>query len=220
MKTCNKCAIEKPLEEFHKKTMGYLGYNSICKICVAAKSKESAFWKQDKHRAKQLEYKAANREIIREKDKAYEQKNAEAISNRRKKYRQENREKVSEQRRRKYLKNKDKEYAYHYNKLKTDENYYLKTILRARVNNFLRGNGIKAGSAVNDLGCTISEFKAHLESKFTEGMSWENRGQWHIDHIIPLCKFDLTNRNQFLKACHYTNMQPLWAIDNLRKNKF
>jgi hypothetical protein len=59
--------------------------------------------------------------------------------------------------------------------------------------------------------------RARLEVKFQQGMSWDNYGQWHIDHIKPLAKFDLTDRTQFLAACHYTNLQPLWAEDNLSK---
>jgi len=79
--------------------------------------------------------------------------------------------------------------------------------------------GQKAGSAVNDLGCSIAELKQHLESKFKDGMTWQNWtiDGWHIDHIKPLARFDLTNREQFLEACHYTNLQPLWAMDNYKK---
>jgi hypothetical protein len=77
--------------------------------------------------------------------------------------------------------------------------------------------GFKTGSAVRDLGCSIPEFMLHVESQFTDNMSWDNYGQWHLDHIEPLAGFDLTDRQQFLKAAHYTNYQPLWAKDNLMK---
>jgi hypothetical protein len=72
-------------------------------------------------------------------------------------------------------------------------------------------------SAVKDLGCSIEELKLHLESKFESGMSWDNwsRDGWHIDHIVPLSS---TNNEEELKIlCHYTNLQPLWAKDNLSK---
>src|SRR5258706_3820855 len=88
--------------------------------------------------------------------------------------------------------------------------------LRARLRMAIKTNA-KIGSAVRDLGCSVSELMAHLEIKFQPGMTWENWGSWHIDHIKPLASFDLTNREQFLIACHYTNLQPLWASDNLAK---
>ena len=104
--------------------------------------------------------------------------------------------------------------------------------LRVRISKILSGR-IKTGSAVRDLGCSISELRAYLEAQFQPGMSWDNRGRcpacrevkkhgwcihgWHIDHKIPLAKFDLTDREQFLKAVHYTNLQPLWAPENLSK---
>ena len=89
-------------------------------------------------------------------------------------------------------------------------------VLRERTRRALNGQP-KAGSVVRDLGCSITELRSHLESKFQPGMSWDNYGQWHIDHIKPLAKFDLTNRVQFLESCHYTNLQPLWAEENLKK---
>ena len=65
------------------------------------------------------------------------------------------------------------------------------------------------------LGCDWSHLKIHLESKFTDGMSWENRSMWHIDHIIPLAS--AKSIEEVVKLCHYTNLQPLWAADNLSK---
>jgi len=97
-------------------------------------------------------------------------------------------------------------------------NFKIRCNLRSRLSAAIK-NGQKSGSAVRDLGCTIEELRTYLEAKFEPGMSWNNwslKG-WHIDHIQPLASFDLTDREQFLVACHYTNLQPLWAEDNLHK---
>jgi hypothetical protein len=67
------------------------------------------------------------------------------------------------------------------------------------------------------LGCSFKEAKEYLESKFKDGMNWDNFGKWHIDHIRPLASFDLTDVNQQLIAGHYTNLQPLWASENISK---
>lgn len=93
------------------------------------------------------------------------------------------------------------------------------TNLRNRLNRAIKGN-YKAGSAVRDLGCSVDDFKQHLESKFQPGMSWDNYGRkgWHIDHIVPLNAFDLTDHEQFKRACHHSNLQPLWAKDNILKS--
>ena len=86
-------------------------------------------------------------------------------------------------------------------------------------------NSYKIGSAVKDINCSIDELKQYLEEQFYpclktgEQMTWDNwtRDGWHIDHIKPLSSFDLTNREQFLQACHYTNLQPLWYYENYKK---
>ena len=92
----------------------------------------------------------------------------------------------------------------------------IKHRLRSRLSKAIHGN-YRTGSAVRDLGCSIADLKKHLESKFKCGMSWDNYGQWHIDHVKPLSKFNLTDKKELKKACHYSNLQPLWAKDNLRK---
>lgn len=76
-------------------------------------------------------------------------------------------------------------------------------------------------SQIELVGCSINELRFYIEGKFTEGMTWENHGThgWHIDHEIPLFMFDLTNEEQKKSAFHYTNLQPLWAQDNLIKGE-
>ena len=93
----------------------------------------------------------------------------------------------------------------------------MRVLLRNRLNLAIK-NKSKSGSAVRNLGCTIEEFIKYIESKFTSGMAWDNWGKvWHLDHIIPISMFDLSDEIQLQKACHYTNMQPLIAMDNLKK---
>jgi hypothetical protein len=109
----------------------------------------------------------------------------------------------------------------HKRRYKTDPIYKMKLSLRNRLNMFLKSNNLEKHniSAVKDLGCSIEELKTHLESKFQPGMSWDNYGTkgWHIDHIKPLALFNLADSNELKKACHYTNLQPLWWQDNLHK---
>jgi hypothetical protein len=105
--------------------------------------------------------------------------------------------------------------SYEHKRLASNTNARIAHALRRRLRSAIKAN--RAGSAVTDLGCTIDDLCIYLHAKFVSGMTWENYGEWHIDHIIPLSAFDLTDRAQFLRACHYTNLQPLWASDNLRK---
>lgn len=100
----------------------------------------------------------------------------------------------------------------------TDIQFKLKTAIRNRLVCAIKNNQ-KKGSAVKLLGCTVESLKSYLEAQFQEGMTWNNWGLrgWHIDHRIAISKFDLQDTEQLARACHYTNLQPLWAVDNLRK---
>jgi hypothetical protein len=100
----------------------------------------------------------------------------------------------------------------------TDLNYKLTAYLRSRINKVIKRNQ-KAGSAVTDLGCSVDFLKEYIEARFLPGMSWSNWGPkgWHVDHVTSLACFNLANREQFLTACHYTNLQPLWWEENLHK---
>lgn len=98
-------------------------------------------------------------------------------------------------------------------------NARLATNLRSRLYIALKGK-FRTNSAVRDLGCSIEKLKLWLEMHWQDGMTWDNYGfyGWHIDHIIPLSKFDLKNKEDCLKACHFSNLQPLWAEENLKKS--
>lgn len=108
---------------------------------------------------------------------------------------------------------------YEARRLKTDENFRLSKYLRNTVFVAIKANG-EHPKAVEMLGCSLKKYKEYLESKFKDGMSWENYGKWHIDHITPLFKFNLKVKEEFLAASHYSNTQPLWANENKDKRNF
>lgn len=141
-----------------------------------------------------------NKQITLKNNKNYVLKNKQFVENYKKHWSKENGSRI-------YLNRK--------NNIQTR----LATALRIRLLSALKGN-FKKGSAIDALGCSIFELKIYLESKFTPGMSWKNYGQkgWHIDHIVPLSLFDLTNVEDLNKACHYTNLQPMWWRENIIKS--
>lgn len=95
--------------------------------------------------------------------------------------------------------------------------YYFAKILRSRVYHVLKGVK-KSAPTLALLGCSLSQFRAHLQSQFKRGMHWNNYGKrWHIDHIVPCYSFDLSKPEQQRKCFHYSNLRPLWAELNLKK---
>lgn len=138
-------------------------------------------------------------------------------------YRQRNREKIREKARQWRIENKDKIrlYCKKYmaKKRKTDRLFALKHDVRTRIRYALSSQSARKMHRTIDLvGCSVSHLASHLESLFRPGMSWDNRGEWHVDHIIPVAKFDLADPEQQAAAFHYTNLQPLWAEENRIKS--
>ena len=111
------------------------------------------------------------------------------------------------------------EYYKKYNKTsrKLDIKFRLMWNLRARLNAAIKKN-IKSKRTIELIGCSVDFLKIYLERKFTKGMSWSNYGKWHIDHIKPCSKFDMSKLNEQHKCFNYKNLQPLWAKDNLSKH--
>jgi hypothetical protein len=108
---------------------------------------------------------------------------------------------------------------------KTDIQYRLRRCLRSRINQALKYNAKKPYSTEKLVGCSFFELRLKLQMKFyrnprnqSQIMSWDNYGEWHIDHITPISKFDMTDKEQILKACNYENLQPLWAYENHQKS--
>lgn len=206
LKKCKKCQTTKPLNEFNKSTGGKYGVRTICKSC----RRVYRFENRDIIKSYNEKYKLneLNKIKIKNYDKSYYEKNKEKLLKYRKMWSEKNKLKLNE-----YSKN------YHKTKREININFKIKDNMRSRLYQAIKYKW-KCGSSIEDLGCSIEELKKYLESKFSNGMTWENYGKrgWHIDHIKPLISFDLTDRKQFLEACHYTNLQPLWWYENLSKS--
>lgn len=173
---------------------------------------------KEKQKLRSRKHYLKNSEAMKLRARKFYYDNKERILIERKKYSIENRDIISIKSREYNETHRKERSTYVKNKKITDIQYRLRIALRGRLGSAIRDNA-KSGSAVQDLGCTINELKFYLEGMFKAGMCWDNWdiSGWHIDHILPLSMFDLTDREQFLKACHYTNLQPMWAVENLKK---
>jgi len=210
-KTCTVCGVIKPMtkEFFHKKLNNF---HSHCKECRKSSSNE---------------FYLKNKIALNQKTKDYYIEHRGKLLSYAKKYRSQNIEKLqtyektrykSKSERRKILGQKDGSTKIIHN-------------IRVCINRCIKDIQ-KTSNSTKYLGCSIEEFKQYLESKFNNGMSWSNYGRpnkknsdgWHIDHIKPLASFDFENikdqdelENKLHLAWHYTNLQPLWGLDNIRK---
>jgi len=190
-KTCSGCNEEKEYSEYAKDKHAKDGITHLCKACRNLKAN---VW----HRKNYTE----NKENV-----------LLAHSN----WRKNNWSKVYKQRKESGGCKKSRHQWYH-NKGKFNISYILSERIRQRIRNTIT-KGYKSDDTLGLLGCNIQTFKLHLESQFTTDMSWDNYGEWHIDHIIPCCSFDLTDENEQHKCFHYTNQRPLWGRDNSLKSK-
>lgn len=213
MKTCRTCNIEYEYDMFGKHPDAKDGFRNICKICTkmnlnkpvrspelivkctACKeqkqydlfTKGSSICKICRNK-REREKRSANRNYYNTKNLEWRNKNKDAINAKRRE-----REKMR----------RDSEPAYRLR-------HNLSTRLYIAVSK-------KIGRTFEIVGCSLDELMSHLESKFTDGMSWDNYGEWHIDHIRPCTSFNLDDPAEQLICFHWSNLQPLWAKDNLSK---
>lgn len=158
------------------------------------------------------------------------------LTRRNRRYAARHPERVTETKRASYLKRKQAHLAYQrewvesnreqnrklkreWNKKQRDTNpgWKLRAYLSSRMWGALRFRNRRSASTLKLLGCSIEQLKTHLQAQFRPGMTWDNYGDWHIDHIRPCASFDLTNPEQQRECFNFKNLQPLWAKDNLSK---
>ena len=192
MKQCSTCKLSFPYSEFHKNKAMYDGYCHYCKKCRSIKEKEYYHKDVDKTRSKKNIYNSLNVDNKKLAFKRYYNKNKEKVLKKNRKY------------------NK----LYSKNRKLRDISFKIRVNLSVRIAGAVKSKGTrKHKKTLELLGCTILEFRKHLESKFLPTMTWENYGSyWHIDHIIPCVKFDLTKEEEQKRCFHYSNLQPLFAV--------
>lgn len=211
-KICSKCKKLKALSLFGKdKNNKQYGLKSRCKGCESIATRAYQLKNLEKVRAYDKQYRIKNKEQLLLKAKEYSKRY----------YKLKDKTKIREYQRNYRLKHKDKvqEYFrnYHLKRGNIDFSFRLLKNLRSRLYNALKGKN-KSKKILNLIGCSIQELIKYLEVQFVNGMSWDNYGKWHVDHRIPCSSFDLTKEAEQLKCFHFSNLQPLWAIDNLRKS--
>ena len=159
-----------------------------------------------------------HRPVCKSCSKKYRQENKEKIKQQNKQYYQENKEKMKQYNKKYYQENKEKknQYAkkYYQERYQSDPVFRLAMLVRTRTREALKGIRV---SSCKYLGCTWDELRDHLESQFTDGMTWDNMGEWHHDHIKPLATAKTTE--DVIRLSHYTNLRPLWAEENLSRPK-
>jgi len=196
-----ECREEKPAttEFFFKDKNRKSGLAPYCKVC---------------HKKKRRKHYLKNKDKILKQNKKWKENNLEQDKETRKKHYEKNKESILV-----------RQTVYKRNRRRVDPKMRIRENLSRRINDALKGNS-KSASTVQLLGCSVEELKIHLEDRFTDGMSWDNYGvyvkgepmKWHIDHIIPCDSFDLTNETEQAECFHYSNLQPMWGIDNIRKS--
>lgn len=189
-KWCPSCKSMKSKSSFNKHSSRHDGLQSNCRECMCIKQK---IWGQTTHGQNKIQ--------------KYRKKHRKKLLEYGKKYRKTHRKELSR---------KEME------RLKCDINFKIRKLMRRIVISAIKRvskNNCKYSSTITQIGCDDIFFKSYIESKFQKGMTWDNYGLygWHIDHIIPCSKFDLTDPEQQKLCNHYSNLQPLWAKDNLKK---
>jgi hypothetical protein len=173
---------------------------------------------RDKINKQRIEWREKNRDKINREQKKRNQKNKEKINERLKELRVKNRDKINKHHREWRKKNRDKINKKVREHNKTNNLFRLSNNLRASLYSSLKAqNASKNARTLEYSCCSVAFLYTHLKKQFTNGMTWENYGEWHIDHRRPRASFNLNNEGEIYMCQHYTNLQPMWKIENLKK---
>jgi hypothetical protein len=192
MKKCNKCNDFKELINFKVKKECVDGYENTCKVCDRIYQREYRKNKKNEIIEKQALYYKNNKVVIINKAKDHYNKNTDLIKKRVSDYKKNNKERVNE-----------------YNRLYMKNNKHLRSWRKLLSRTLSQFNKQKEGKTIDILGYSAIELKEHIQSLFTDSMSWDNYGEWHIDHIQPLSSFDKDTNPSVVNAL--SNLRPLWA---------
>lgn len=238
-KICAACGIDKPKSEYHKLTGKSSGVQSKCKECTSEYKKKRYWANHEVELAKMTASRLKPENVIQR--KGYYHNNKEDYKGRYLKYMQDpkkkkqkkiigaeyeknNADKIRVRKRRDTQREevKIRKKKIHQIRQKGDIQYVIKRRLRCRLRHEIKRIGYKkfnkTYSTFDLVGCDFNKLKKHIESKFIDGMCWDRLSEIHIDHIKPCSKFDLTKIEEQKICFHYTNLQPLWKVDNLKKN--
>lgn len=204
LKICSKCKVGQPSENFSKNKRRISGFNIWCKTC------NSEYYKI---------YREENKEKTKIYSEIYREENKEELKEKKKKYYQENIEKNRERDRERNQNPERREKKNEYKRNERKNNVPKNTWRRSLERLLRRIGGKKSGTTFEVLGYSSDDLKLYLEKLFLPGMSWENRSEWHIDHIKPLSKFSPDDDIKIINGLD--NLRPLWSQDNLIKsNKY
>jgi hypothetical protein len=215
MKICKRCQQELDVSNFTKRG-NY--YNTYCKQCNREVIKERGYHLKQSYKDKKAEYRKKNKNKIKDWHKNHYQENKEKLLKQSQDRYQRNKDKVCERTKRYREKNADWYRTY---KREWRRRNKLHQNIRRGLWGCLQGKQ-KNSKSITYIGCSIEELWQHLEKQFKEGMTRENYGEWHVDHIVPLYSFDFSGEDaeqQLLIAWNYKNLQPLWRCENLSKGK-
>lgn len=213
-KKCNKCGLQKTIDLFDKVSDCKYGVSGCCKECRRKKAKFYRKNNPEKIKIQKTRHSKKYSKKITEKTRIWRLKNPE-------KYKIQNRLNVLKRKNTKRTEEQKEKRRIHVRKRRNaDPMFKLRHDLRIRMGKIFIEKCIKKDlHSLKLLGATFELVKNHLEKQFKSGMNWQNRGQgdnkWHIDHMIPLSS--AKTEEELIELCHYTNLQPLWAKDNVAK---